>query len=63
MAKHGIEVSLLFDESKNAYVTTFKKDAHKLTTDLKKRDAEECMNNVKCVYLGEQIGNFVKNFK
>lgn len=63
IAKHGIEVSLDFDESKNAYIVKFKKGAHELTTDLKKRDAEDCMNNVKCVYLGEQIGQFVKNFE
>lgn len=63
MGKHGIEVSLIFDESKNAYVMTFKKGAYKLTTNLEKKDAEDCMNNVKCVYLGEQIGEFIKNFK
>ena len=63
IAKHGIKVSLDFDESKNTYLVTFKKDAHKVTTDLNKKDAEDCMNNVKCVYLGKQIGEFIKNFK
>ena len=28
-----------------------------------KKDADECMNNIKCVYLGVQIGQFVKNFE
>jgi len=63
IGKHGIEVSLHFDESKNAYLVTFKKDARKATTYLHKKDAEDCMNNVKCVYLGEQIGQFIKDFK
>ena len=63
IAKHGIEVSLDFDESKNAYIMKFKKDAHELTTHLEKRDAEDCMNNVKCVYLCAQIGQFIKNFE
>jgi hypothetical protein len=63
IAKHGIEVSLDFDERQNAYIVKFKKDAHELTTQLQKKDAEDCMNNVKCVYLGAQIGQFIKNFE
>jgi len=63
IAKHGIEVSLHFEQSKNTYLVTFKKGAHKATTDLHKKDAEDCINNVKCVYLGEQIGEFIRNFK
>ena len=63
IGKHDIEVSLHFDEDKNAYVTTFKKGTHKATTELHKKDAEDCMNNVKCVYLGEHIGKFIKDFK
>lgn len=29
---------------------------------LEKKDADECMNGIKCVYLGMQIGEFIKNF-
>jgi hypothetical protein len=61
--KHGIEISLDFNESKHAYIVQFKKDTHKLTTHLAKKDADDCMNNVKCVYLGVQIGQFIKNFE
>ena len=61
--KHGIEVSLDFSKQKNAYIVKFKKDRHELTTHLEKKDADDCMDNVKCVYLGVQIGQFLKNFE
>jgi len=61
--EHGISVSLTFDQTKNAYIVKFKKDNHELTTHLEKKDADDCMDNVKCVYLGVQIGQFIKNFE
>lgn len=61
--KHGISVSLSFDENKNAYIVKFEKDGHELTTHLEKKDADECMEDVKCVYFGVQIEQFIKNFE
>jgi hypothetical protein len=61
--KHGISVSLSFDEQKNAYVVQFKKGTQELTTHLEKKDADDCMNGIKCVYLGIQIEQFIKNFE
>jgi hypothetical protein len=61
--KHGIAVSLDFNKEKKTYVVTFRKDSHELTTHLEKKDADECMDGIKCVYLGIQIGQFVKNFE
>ncbi|MBI5044121.1 MAG: hypothetical protein HZC10_09920 [Nitrospirae bacterium] len=61
--KHGISVGLTFDEEKNAYIIKFKKDKHELATHLEKKDADECMNGIKCVYLGIQVGQFIKNFE
>jgi len=61
--KHDISVSLDFDERKNAYIVKFKKDQKELTTHLEKKDADDCMENIKCVYLGVQIGQFIKNFE
>ncbi len=60
---HGISVSLDFSEEKNAYIIKFRKDSHELTTHLEKKDADECMDGTKCVYLGVQIGQFIKNFE
>ncbi len=61
--KHGISVSLEFSKEKNAYIIKFRKDEHELKTHLEKKDADECMNNIKCVYLGVQVGQFLKNFE
>jgi len=63
ITKHGISVSLDFDKEKNAYIVKFKKDKHELTTHIEKKDADECMNGTKCVYLGIQVGQFIKNFE
>ncbi|HET6514068.1 MAG TPA: hypothetical protein VFG09_02830 [Thermodesulfovibrionales bacterium] len=61
--KHGIAVSLDFSGAKNAFIVTFKKGSHELTTHLEKKDADECMDGIKCIYLGVQLGQFVKNFE
>lgn len=63
VTKYNISVSLEFSEEKNAYIIKFKKNHHELTTHLEKKDADECMDGIKCVYLGVQIGQFIKNFE
>jgi hypothetical protein len=63
ISRNGIVVSLEFDEAKNAYIVKFKRDKKELTTHLEKKDADDCMENIKCVYLGVQIGQFIKNFE
>ena len=63
IARQGISVGLDFDEGKNAYIVKFKKDKQELTTHIEKKDADDCMNNIKCVYLGIQVGQFIKNFE
>ena len=63
VAKHGISVTLDFNREKNAYIVKFSKGAHELTTHLEKKDADDCMNDVKCIYLGVQVGQFVRNFE
>ena len=63
MHKHGVSVGLEFSEQKNAYILTFRQGAETLTTHLEKKDADECMNGIKCVYLGVQVAQFIKNFE
>jgi len=63
ITRHGISISLNLSEEKNAYIVKFTKGKHELTTHLEKKDADDCMNNIKCVYLGVQIGQFIKNFE
>ena len=61
--KHKIIMSVDFDAAKDAYLVKLKKDKHEMTTHVEKKDAEDCLRNIKCVYLGSQIGQFVKNFE
>jgi hypothetical protein len=61
--EHNLSVGLDFDEQKNAYIITFKRDKEVLTTHLEKKDADDCMNGIKCVYLGVQVEQFIKNFE
>ncbi len=62
IGEQALSVSVNFSEEKNAYVVTFKRGMEELSTHLEKNDADECMNGVKCVYLGVQIAQFIKNF-
>ena len=61
--RHRISLNLDFNRELNTYDVKLKKDAHALITHLEKKDADECMEGVKCVHLGVQIGEFVKNFE
>ena len=60
--EQNISVGLDFDEGKNAYILTFKRGMEVLTTHLEKKDADDCINGIKCVYLGFQVAQFIKNF-
>jgi hypothetical protein len=61
--EHNIAVSMSFSEEESAWIIKLKKDIHELTTHLKKKDADECLEGKKCVYLGVQVGEFVDNFE
>jgi len=63
IGQHNLSVGLDFNTGKNAYVITFKRGKEALTTHLEKKDADECMNGIKCVYLGVQVAQFIKNFE
>jgi bifunctional N-acetylglucosamine-1-phosphate-uridyltransferase/glucosamine-1-phosphate-acetyltransferase GlmU-like protein len=61
--EHHLTSTVDFDVSKNAYIVTFRRDTEELQTLIEKKDAEDCMNNIKCVYLGVQVAQFIKNFE
>jgi hypothetical protein len=61
--EHDLSMGLDFDEEKNAYVITLKRGIEELTTHLEKKDADDCMQGIKCVYLGVQVEQFIKNFE
>ena len=63
IGEHGLTMDVDFNEQKQAYIVSFKRGKEALTTHLEKNDADECMNGIKCVYLGVQVAQFIKNFE
>ncbi len=63
ITKHGLSLSLSFDADTDSWIVKLSKGKHKLTTHLEKKDAEACLDGIQCIYLGVQIGQFVKNFE
>jgi len=61
--ENRLSAAVDFDVSKNAYIVTFRREGEELKTLIEKKDAEECMGNIKCVYLGVQVAQFIKNFE
>lgn len=61
--QHDVSMGLYFDPGKSAYIITFRRGNEALSTHLEKKDADECMNGIKCVYLGIQVSQFIKNFE
>jgi len=59
----SIDVDVNFDETKNAWLITLNKDDQTLTTHLETNEADACMLGHKCVSLGIQVGELVKNLK
>jgi len=58
----GFNVNIYYNGEKQSYIIRFQRGTSELITHLDKNDADDCMNNIKCVYLGVQIGQFIKNF-
>lgn len=63
IAQHGITVSLDFNRELKTHDVKLKKDSHELITHIEMKDADECMDGIKCIYLGVQIDQFIRNFE
>lgn len=61
--KHGLNLAACFDDKKDAWIVELSKESHNMRTHLEKKDADACLDGVQCIYLGVQIGQFVKNFE
>lgn len=61
--KHSVRVGLTFSEEKDAYILKFKRGKQELITQIDKSDADDCMNNIRCLHLGIKVGQFVGNFE
>ncbi len=62
IGQYELLLGIVFSEDKDAYVLTLNKGSDSLTTHLAKKDADECMEGIKCVYLGMQVAEFLKNY-
>jgi hypothetical protein len=63
IAQHKISLGVTYHDEKNAYVLKFKRGTAELVTHLDKLDADDCMNNIRCVHLGIKVDQFVVNFE
>jgi hypothetical protein len=63
IVQHALNLSVTFDEAKNAFVLKFSRGGRELITYLNKEDADECMEGKKCIHLGVQIGEFLADFE
>lgn len=61
--KHNVKVSVTSSDDKNAYRLRFKRGKDELVTQLDRSDADDCMNNIRCVHLGVKVDQFVGNFE
>ena len=61
--KRTIKLGVTFSDERSAYLLKFKKGKDELTTYLDRSDADDCMNNIKCVHLGIKVDQFIKNFE
>ncbi|MEZ0575978.1 hypothetical protein [Halodesulfovibrio aestuarii] len=60
--KNNIELSIHFDDEKKAWVAQLSKHQHELMTYIEKKEAQDCIDGIECVYLGTQIGQFIFNY-
>lgn len=61
--KGTIKLNVTFSDERNAYLLKFKRGKEELTTYLDRSDADDCMNNIKCVHLGIKVDQFIKNLE
>ncbi len=61
--KHKVRLSLSYSAEKSAYILKLKRGKQELTTPLDKMDADDCMQNIRCVHLGVKVDQFVRSFE
>ena len=61
--KHRVSVGLTYSEEKEAYILKFKRSKQEMVTQIDKSDADDCMNNIRCLHLGIKVDTFVSNFE
>lgn len=63
LMKNHIALELSFDEDRDAWVIRFVKGKHSRFAFLARKDADDCMDGLKCFYLGTLIEQYVKDLE
>lgn len=61
--RYELSLDLEYIKDQEYWLVKLEKGHHKLYTHLEVKDADACIDGVQCLYLGVQIGEFVKNFE
>lgn len=59
---YKLEMSLNFDQDKNAWIVKLTHKEHELITHVEPADAAKCLEGTECVYLSHQIGQFIRTY-
>lgn len=60
--KNQLEMNVSFDSDKGCWIINLAKGPDSLSTHLEAKDAEQCLEGEKCVYLGHQISEFIETY-
>ncbi len=61
--QQGLILNVSFSQEKNAYMLKLTKGRDDLVTYLDKKDADDCMEGIKCVNLAIQLSQFLADFE
>ena len=59
----GIDIAVEYDPQKKIWLVDLKKGTHELKHHLEIPDADACMENKQCVFLGLEIAQLKKNIE
>lgn len=59
---YSLDLTVAFDREKNAWYVRLTKGDNAMATHVEAKDAQDCLEGNTCLYLGMQIGRFVKNY-
>jgi len=63
IAEHKVAVGVTYNTEKSAYILKFRRGKDELITYIDKMDADDCVNNIRCVHLGIKVDQFIRNFE
>ena len=63
LMEHKLAVRLSFDEQRNAWVINFDREGKSRFAFLDKADADACMDDLRCIYLGTLVDQYVQDLE